>query len=154
MSIGAGGASHGSLPSQGGDEISALIDAADVGVKVGSTAASPVKRTRAATSREQATRQLIAAAEGLIEQGRASVLRDSERAPHDRGWQLPADNVRTGPRTGSSTCSQRFVARHFPCHLEGSADLTATGGKRQGGFGQPAAKQYSSAAPAGTTGRR
>jgi hypothetical protein len=57
------------LPSQGGEEISALIDAADVSVKVRSTAASPVKRTRAATSREQALRQLIATAEGLIEQG-------------------------------------------------------------------------------------
>jgi hypothetical protein len=38
-------------------------------VKVSSTAASPVKRTRAATSREQALGQLIAAAERLVEQG-------------------------------------------------------------------------------------
>jgi hypothetical protein len=35
--------------------------------------------------------------------------------------------------TGASTCSQRFLTRHFPYHLEGSDDLTATDGKRQAG---------------------
>jgi hypothetical protein len=116
-----------------------LIDAADVGVKVPSTAASPVKRTRAATSREQALRQLIAAAERLVEQGERtffeiSIGRTTTEAGSARPTMYAPDHA-----TGSSTCSQRFVARHFPCHLEGSGDLTATGGRP---FGELAAKQY------------
>jgi hypothetical protein len=123
-------------------EISALTDAADVGVKVPSTAASPVKPTRATTSREQALRQLIAAAERLVEQGERAffeiaVGRLTTEVGSARPTMYAPDHA-----SGSSTCSQRFLARHFPCHLEGSGDLTARGGQRQGGLGELAAKQY------------
>ena len=73
--------------------LSALIVAADVGVKVPSTAASPVKRTRAITSREQALRQLIAVAERPVDQAERSAPRNSDRA-----LTTQADNVRIGPR--------------------------------------------------------
>ena len=73
--------------------LSALIVAADVGVKVPSTAASPVKRTRAITSRERALRQLIAVAERPVDQAERSAPRNSDRA-----LTTQADNVRIGPR--------------------------------------------------------
>jgi hypothetical protein len=67
----------------------------NAGVKVPSTAAPRIKRTRAATSREQA----------LL----------TTEAGSARPTIYASDHA-----TGSSTCSQRFLTRHF------SGDLTAT----------------------------
>ena len=124
-----------------------MIDAADVGVKVPSTAASPVKQTRAATSREQALRQLMAAAERLVEQGeRAFFEIPIGRLTTEAGSTRPtkyAPDARDRPVDLLAAVS----GTPFPCHLEGSGDPTATGGKRQGGFGELAAQQYQLCGP-------
>jgi len=87
-------------------------------------------------------RQLVAAAERLVEQGERAFFeipigRLTTEAGSARPTMYAPDHA-----TGPTTCSQRFLIRHFPCHLEGSGDLTGTGGKRQGGFGDPATEKY------------
>lgn len=109
--------------------------------------ASPVKRTRAPTSREQALPQLIAAGERLVEQDERAFFEIPIGRPTTEAGSARPTMYAPDHATGSSICSQRFLARHFPCHLEGSGDLTATGGKRQGGFVELAAKQYQLCGP-------